>query len=175
MTPLGLNDLFFVDLTCNRRPRKPFAATELCPVRNRLLVGEVHDDNAWFAGGIDGHAGLFGTAKAVFQLLRGLSADLRGQRQRPYFSKSILPKFFMGRRQTPCRWDSTARRPNIPARAAVFQPTRWGIWGLPVSLSGWTWKKMPALFCLPTGCIPFAGIAVWSVSSPDPQSDHGTF
>ena len=62
--PMGLTDLFFVDLSHDHRPRRPFAATELCPVRNRLLVGEVHDDNAWFAGGVDGHAGLFGTAQA---------------------------------------------------------------------------------------------------------------
>jgi CubicO group peptidase (beta-lactamase class C family) len=94
--PMGLNDLFFVDLTCNRRPRKPFAATELCPVRNRLLVGEVHDDNAWFAGGIDGHAGLFGTAKAVFHLLRFLSADFRGQPSTTVLSTPSFRNFLWG-------------------------------------------------------------------------------
>jgi len=33
--------------------------------RGRLLVGEVHDENAWMLGGVAGHAGLFGTAAAV--------------------------------------------------------------------------------------------------------------
>ncbi len=71
--PLGLAEaLFFVDLVGGGRPAGNFAATELCPVRNRLLVGEVHDDNAWYSGGVDGHAGLFGTAEAVFRLLRYL-------------------------------------------------------------------------------------------------------
>ncbi len=92
--PMGLTDLFFVDLTHGHRPRRTFAATELCPVRNRLLVGEVHDDNAWFAGGIDGHAGLFGTAEVVFRLLRFLVADFRGRSPASVFSKQILAEIF---------------------------------------------------------------------------------
>ncbi|WP_319404850.1 serine hydrolase domain-containing protein [uncultured Desulfosarcina sp.] len=99
--PMGLDDLFFVDLTGSRRPRRPYAATELCPVRNRLLVGEVHDDNAWFAGGIDGHAGLFGTAEAVFQLLRLLVADWRGRSSAPIFSEPILCDIFHGAGKNP--------------------------------------------------------------------------
>lgn len=88
--PMGLKDLFFVDLTDSRRPSRPYAATELCPLRSRLLVGEVHDDNAWFAGGVDGHAGLFGTAEAVFRLLRRLVAEQCGSSQQAIFSESIL-------------------------------------------------------------------------------------
>lgn len=99
--PMGLDDLFFVDLTSSQRPRRPYAATELCPVRNRLLVGEVHDDNAWFAGGIDGHAGLFGTAEAVFQLLRFLVADLRGRSSASIFTEQILSDIFHGVRENP--------------------------------------------------------------------------
>ena len=41
------------------------AATEDCPIRNRVVVGEVHDLNAWLMGGVSSHAGLFGTAEAV--------------------------------------------------------------------------------------------------------------
>ena len=99
--PMGLNDLFFVDLTGSQRPRRPYAATELCPVRNRLLVGEVHDDNAWFVGGIDGHAGLFGTAEALFQLLRFLVADFRGLASTSIFSKQILSEVFHGIKNYP--------------------------------------------------------------------------
>ena len=33
--------------------------------RGRLLVGEVHDENAWALDGVAGHAGLFGTVGAV--------------------------------------------------------------------------------------------------------------
>lgn len=38
------------------------AATEHCGWRNRLLEGEVHDENAWTLDGVAGHAGLFSTA-----------------------------------------------------------------------------------------------------------------
>ena len=99
--PMGLTDLFFVNLTHGHRPRRPFAATELCPVRNRLLVGEVHDDNAWSAGGIDGHAGLFGTAEAVFRLLRILVADFRGCSSTPVFSRQMLADVFYGQGKHP--------------------------------------------------------------------------
>jgi CubicO group peptidase (beta-lactamase class C family) len=93
--PLRLGDLFFVNLGSRGRPQRDFAATELCPLRKRLLVGEVHDDNAWYAGGIDGQAGLFGTAEAVFQLLRRLVADLRGHGT-PFFSQNVLVEMLTG-------------------------------------------------------------------------------
>ena len=41
------------------------APTEYDTWRGRLLVGEVHDENAWALGGVAGHAGLFGTASGV--------------------------------------------------------------------------------------------------------------
>lgn len=41
------------------------AATERCPWRERVLCGEVHDENAFALGGASGHAGLFGTIDAV--------------------------------------------------------------------------------------------------------------
>jgi CubicO group peptidase (beta-lactamase class C family) len=41
------------------------APTERDAWRNRLLRGEVHDENAAALGGVAGHAGLFGTAAAV--------------------------------------------------------------------------------------------------------------
>lgn len=43
----------------------PSAATEDCGWRNRLLEGEVHDENASVWDGVAGHAGLFGTAADV--------------------------------------------------------------------------------------------------------------
>ncbi len=41
------------------------APTELCPWRQRRIVGEVHDENAASLGGVAGHAGLFATADDV--------------------------------------------------------------------------------------------------------------
>ncbi len=40
----------------------PVAATEDCGWRDRVLEGEVHDENATVWDGVAGHAGLFGTA-----------------------------------------------------------------------------------------------------------------
>lgn len=36
--------------------------------RQSVIWGEVHDGNAWFMGGVSGHAGLFSTAEDVFKL-----------------------------------------------------------------------------------------------------------
>jgi CubicO group peptidase (beta-lactamase class C family) len=41
------------------------AATEHCRWRDRVLRGEVHDENAFALGGASGHAGLFGAIDAV--------------------------------------------------------------------------------------------------------------
>jgi CubicO group peptidase (beta-lactamase class C family) len=37
-------------------------------LRNHLIWGEVHDGNAYFMGGVAGHAGLFSTAAEVFKI-----------------------------------------------------------------------------------------------------------
>ncbi|MCC6487374.1 MAG: DUF1343 domain-containing protein [Candidatus Hydrogenedentes bacterium] len=58
-TPLGMKDTRF-------KPDAAYAArcaaTEKCPWRKKLVVGEVHDENAYAVGGVAGHAGLFSTA-----------------------------------------------------------------------------------------------------------------
>ena len=46
--------------------------TGFCPVRGRQLKGEVHDENAWALGGFAGHAGLFGSGRAVVSYLHAL-------------------------------------------------------------------------------------------------------
>lgn len=55
------------------------AATERCAWRNRVLVGEVHDENCFALQGT-GHAGLFGTVDAVLDfattLLDGSNPDV---------------------------------------------------------------------------------------------------
>lgn len=72
--PLKINALFFnplcSDLTRHRAGKTPlvFAATSHCPWRRKMMLGEVEDENAWAAGGIEGHAGLFGTAAGVHHL-----------------------------------------------------------------------------------------------------------
>jgi len=55
------------------------AATEIDEWRGRLVIGEVHDENAHALGGVAGHAGLFGTAAAVGQHARHLLQILEGK------------------------------------------------------------------------------------------------
>ena len=56
------------------------AATEFCHWRERMLRGEVHDENAFALGGASGHAGLFG---AIDPVLDFATAVLNGTALRP--------------------------------------------------------------------------------------------
>jgi CubicO group peptidase (beta-lactamase class C family) len=59
--------------------RARIAPTELDEWRGRLIVGEVHDENASALGGAAAHAGLFGTAAAVGQYARHVLQILDGR------------------------------------------------------------------------------------------------
>ncbi len=91
--PLGLEYLFFAHFNSGRK-RGPFAATELCPWRKILLNGLVHDDNAYAVGGIEGHAGLFGTAMDVKKLLSVLLSVFHECSSEFIFKKDLIHKFF---------------------------------------------------------------------------------
>ncbi len=58
-SPLGMERTGFRPA---RREWESIAPTELDPWRQRVLQGEVHDENAFALGGVAPHAGLFGTA-----------------------------------------------------------------------------------------------------------------
>jgi CubicO group peptidase (beta-lactamase class C family) len=61
--PLKLENTFFVRLGGKNKlpPRTEFASTQRCPLRRKILAGEVDDEHAWILGGVAGHAGLFST------------------------------------------------------------------------------------------------------------------
>jgi CubicO group peptidase (beta-lactamase class C family) len=61
-------------------PPDAYAATEACRWRGRVMVGEVHDENAWAMGGVAGHAGLFATARAIWQYAQAQLEAATGQR-----------------------------------------------------------------------------------------------
>ncbi|WP_020585921.1 serine hydrolase domain-containing protein [Desulfobacter curvatus] len=83
--PLKIYDLFFnplcFDLIKSAKDKTPFvfAATSHCPWREKMILGEVEDENAWAAGGIEGHAGLFGTAAGVHRLCRQILQALENK------------------------------------------------------------------------------------------------
>ena len=79
--------------------RARIAPTEEDPWRGRLLVGDVHDENAAALGGIAGHAGLFGTAAAVGSYARHLLQVLDGRAG--VFRRATLEEFVTRRAGVP--------------------------------------------------------------------------
>jgi len=92
-SPLGLEHLFFIDVKAGRHPGE-FAATEQCPWRRQLQSGQVHDENAYVVGGVQGHAGLFGTALDVHRLLSHLLSAYHGQPSTQLFQPDMVRLFF---------------------------------------------------------------------------------
>jgi len=83
---LGFNPLSIPDqagLTTENGKRKTenrvYAATETGLIAGRRVCGEVHDENAWAAGGVAGHAGLFGRGIEVFLLGSAIYRTYRGE------------------------------------------------------------------------------------------------
>jgi CubicO group peptidase (beta-lactamase class C family) len=90
--PLSLKNTFL------NRANAPFdrnsiAATEECPWRKRIIQGEVHDENAFAAGGFSGHAGLFSTAGDVLTLAEMLM-DHYHERRSDLLDPKIVMSFF---------------------------------------------------------------------------------
>ncbi|MBF0210485.1 MAG: serine hydrolase [Desulfamplus sp.] len=107
---LGVNDLFFIPLIETKedtknidghnkidlRMLKFIVPTEMCPWRRKILRAEVHDDNAWAVGGVEGHAGLFGTALAVWRILIEIMRLIH-QKDSPLFDGDTLRSFLAKR------------------------------------------------------------------------------
>ncbi len=81
--PLGVADeVFFPSaLPSDRRAQiaRTAAPTEWCEWRQRMVRGEVHDENAAAFGGVAGNAGLFGTAHGVAVFGRAMLDVLSGK------------------------------------------------------------------------------------------------
>ena len=105
MKPLGLDKKIFFNkindppknagLTQNESNK--FAATEKCPWRNRVLCGEVHDDNCFVFGGISGHCGLFGDIESVLDLCVAVLDLWKNRRKHPNINNHNLHTFLTWR------------------------------------------------------------------------------
>ena len=98
--PLSLQKTFFIE--GNRQDQYPihdFAPTEACPWRTKVLQGEVHDENAHALGGYSGHAGLFGTAEEVYEIVTLLREHYLGIRQ-DYLNPETVRTFFTRQTKT---------------------------------------------------------------------------
>jgi serine-type D-Ala-D-Ala carboxypeptidase len=91
--PLGLAWLGFNPLRQPGGERLSFAATEPGLIPGRPRAGAVHDENAWAAGGVAGHAGLFGPGREVFHLVACLYRAYEGERVGP-LTPAAVQRFF---------------------------------------------------------------------------------
>jgi CubicO group peptidase (beta-lactamase class C family) len=124
--PLGLRMIRFHGATGKPAAARRYAATESCPWRKRVLIGEVHDDNAYVMGGAAGHAGLFGTALDVYRLTRQILASANGRDERFFPQKIVEP--FVTRAGTPnSSWALGWDTPSAPSSSGrFFSPRSFG-------------------------------------------------
>lgn len=97
--PLALDNLYFIPLD-EKIPAVSYAATEKCPWREVVLEGRVHDENAYVMGGVEGHAGLFGSAQNVHFLLADLLCSFQGYTSSGLFKQDLVRTFFRRLRDT---------------------------------------------------------------------------
>lgn len=113
--PLGAEPLIF----CPTIDTSRIAPTEQDEWRNRLLRGEVHDENAAAMGGVAGHAGLFGTAESVLAVS---GAWLRGYHGGESILDRELVRRFTARQEPAARsswalgWDT----PSAPSSSGSY-------------------------------------------------------
>ncbi|MCF8024312.1 MAG: beta-lactamase family protein [Desulfobacteraceae bacterium] len=93
-SPLGIRELFFMpEGLCPDSETMVFAPTEATSAGAELICGRVHDENAEAVGGVSGHAGLFGTARAVFDLVLDLLLAAAGGPENTVFSGPVVRSF----------------------------------------------------------------------------------
>jgi CubicO group peptidase (beta-lactamase class C family) len=95
------------------------AATEYCSWRNRVLVGEVHDENCHLLGGVAGHAGLFSTADDLDRIASALFKAFHGRSQ--LFSVTAMEVFFERQAAPPqgtwaLGWDTPSEKDSTAGR-----------------------------------------------------------
>ena len=115
-TPLQLPHARFIDLQRTTAAQLAAVATEQCAHRG-LVIGQVHDENCHAAGGIMGHAGLFGTIDDVgifaAAILRALNAPYgtligawRSEVVQQFFAPIVSGSWRMG-------WDTPSPTPGV--------------------------------------------------------------
>lgn len=134
--PLEIFPLYFIPAGADRK-EEIFAATQWCPWRKCFLQGVVADENAFASDGVDGHAGLFGTAKAVGELIGELMAVYRGEPDAGIFQREWVKRFL--------------EKDNVSGRAFGFDMPTPG-----VSSSGSYFSEETV------GHLGYTGVSFWS-------------
>jgi CubicO group peptidase (beta-lactamase class C family) len=124
-SPLGLSTLGYRRVTGQNPKSGRYAATERCAWRRRVLCGEVDDSNAYVMGGIEGHAGLFGTGLDVYRFAQAILDAANG-------SGGMVPQAladrFVTRAGTPgSSWALGWDTPSAPSTSGrYFSPRSFG-------------------------------------------------
>ena len=142
--PLNLKDSFIGTENFPEQLHKDaFAATELSPTRGKVLQGEVHDDNAWFACGYSGHAGLFCTMWELYIIMSMLREHYINKRS-DFFEPDVLKKFLcrqntMGDGCFALGWDMPSGDPSSAGKH--FSPNSVGHLGFTGTSIWWDMDK----------------------------------
>src|SRR5690348_5556953 len=98
------------------------APTEYDTWRNKLLCGEVHDENAAALGGVAGHAGAFGTAEGVLSVS---GAWLHAHRGATSLLNTDLARRFTTRRKEvhESSWALGWDTPSVPSSSGRYFST----------------------------------------------------
>jgi CubicO group peptidase (beta-lactamase class C family) len=99
LDPLGLASTAFVDLRdgdarARLLARHAVAPTEDCASRGGIVLGEVHDLNAFAMDGVAGHAGLFSNAADLGRLAAALWSAWRGAGGDPIVDGELIREFW---------------------------------------------------------------------------------
>jgi CubicO group peptidase (beta-lactamase class C family) len=118
---MEIENLFFIRHNAEI-PARNYAVTECCPWRQTLLEGQVHDDNAYAVGGVEGHAGLFGTAGEIHHLLQLLMAAYHGFRGPQVVSNELVKYFLQPQGKTNRTLGFDMPRPVSSSCGVLFSP-----------------------------------------------------
>jgi CubicO group peptidase (beta-lactamase class C family) len=107
--PLRLESAGFVNLSePDARVRllaeHSVAATQQCPERGRVVLGEVDDLNAYAMGGVSGHAGLFSNAGDLSAVAAALVAAWRGDAGPTLVERDVVREFWKPARVPGSTW-----------------------------------------------------------------------
>ena len=93
LKPIHLQNKIFYNPLHSENKKKGFVATEKCTWRNKVLTGEVHDDNCYAMGGIAGHSGLFGNIEGVTDYTCFILDMWKNRVNHPNIANKDLKKF----------------------------------------------------------------------------------
>lgn len=120
LEPLNLDDAGYGPVT-------GAVATEFDPWRGRRIQGEVHDENAAVLGGASGHAGVFGTTRAVCTLARAYLDTASGFLPPALALAARSEQMAWGEERRGLGWD--LRSPDAAASEAAFSADTFGHYG----------------------------------------------